>query len=220
MPREWDERRVKKSTKTQQEKTAFLDERAERILKRQGKPLKYDSSKLFAYKIADYFQRCDSTIIDPDKGKTEPYTLTGIQKAIGLYGGSWQKYINGTNDKKVTEHIKESIDGTLIECNLQDITKTQLFDYSTRTDLVPYMAYLYDDTDINAILYSSIYQKARLAVQEQAEKRLYIRGSVADIFTMKSQYKWQEEQTTRHVVQIASPEDAKQALEALKLLDE
>ena len=71
-----------------------------------------------------------------------------------------------------------------------------------------------------AMHFSDIAKKARQIVEEQAEQRLYIKGRVADIFTMKSQYKWQEEQTTRHVVQIASPEDAKQALEALKLLDE
>lgn len=218
--RPWDKKRTEKTAKLQKEKTERLDARAEEILIRQGKKLKYDSSKLFAYKIAEYFSQCDNTIIDIEKNKTEPYTLTGIQKAIGLYGGSWQKYIHGEHDKNITEHIKETTDGIYIECNLQDTTKSQLYDYDNRADLVSYMQYLYDNTDINAILYSTIYQKARLMVQEQAEKRLYIRGSVADIFTLKSKYGWQEQQTTVHRLEIATPEQAKRALQELDLLSD
>ena len=218
--RAWDKKRVEKSTATQKTKTALMDEQAERILTRQGKKLKYDSSKLFAYKIAEYFYNCDATIIDPEKNKTEPYTLTGIQKAIGLYGGSFQKYIHGEHDKNITEHVKETTDGIWIECNLQDTTKSQLYDYDNRADLIPYMNYLYDNTDMTAILYSTIYQKARLMVQEQAEKRLYIRGSVADIFTLKSKYGWQEQNTTVHRLEIATPEQARKALQELDLLNE
>ena len=218
--RAWDKKRVEKSTATQKTKTALMDEQAERILTRQGKKLKYDSSKLFAYKIAEYFYNCDATIIDQEKNKTEPYTLTGIQKAIGLYGGSFQKYIHGEHDKNITEHVKETTDGIWIECNLQDTTKSQLYDYDNRADLIPYMNYLYDNTDMTAILYSTIYQKARLMVQEQAEKRLYIRGSVADIFTLKSKYGWQEQNTTVHRLEIATPEQARKALQELDLLNE
>ena len=218
--RAWDKKRVEKSTASQKRKTALMDERANQVLTRQGKKLKYDSSKLFAYKIAEYFYNCDATIIDPEKNKTEPYTLTGIQKAIGLWGSSFQNYIHGEHDKNITEHTRETTDGIYIECNLQDITKSQLYDYDMRADLIPYMAFLYDNTDINAILYSTIYQKARLMVQEQAEKRLYIRGSVADIFTLKSKYGWQEQNTTVHRLEIATPEQAKKALQELDLLSD
>ena len=67
--RPWDKKRVAASTKTQKEKTARLNAKAERITqeRRQGKPLKYDSSKLMAYKIADYFSKCDNTVIDTEK---------------------------------------------------------------------------------------------------------------------------------------------------------
>lgn len=218
MAREWDRKRVAKSTKTQKEKTAFLDERAERILKRQGKPLKYDSSKLYAFKLAEYFSKCDSTIIDAEKNKTEPYTLTGLGLALGLSGSALQKYTNGTNDKHVTEHT-QYINGKYIEINLQEHTKSLLYDYELREDLRPYMAFLYDDTEFNAILYSKIHEKARLLVQEQAEKRLYIRGSVADIFTLKSKYGWQEENRTVHRLEIATSEEARQALNELKMLE-
>lgn len=218
--RPWDKKRTEKTAKLQREKTARLDARAEEILKRQGKKLKYDSSKLFAYKIADYFSQCDNTIIDIEKNKTEPYTLTGIQKAIGLWGSSFQNYIHGEHDKNITEHTRETEDGYYIECNLKETTKSALYDYEMRADLTPYMECLYDNTDLNSLRYSTIYQKARLMVQEQAEKRLYIRGSVADIFTLKSKYGWQEQQTTVHRLEIATPEQARKALQELDLLGE
>ena len=212
-------RRIKAIRESTKAKTAKMNADAEKILKRQGKPLKYDSSKLFAYKFADYMCKCDNTIIDPDKGKTEPYTLTGLQLATGLAGSSWLSYIDGTHDKHVPEHVKETQDGIFIECNLQDITKSQLFDYDNRPELKGYMDFLYDNTDIQGITYRNIYQKARTAVQQQAELRLYLRGSVADIFTLKSKYGWQEENKTVHRVEIATSEDARQALEELKLIE-
>ena len=212
-------RRIKAIRESTKAKTAKLDERAEQILKRQGKPLKYDSSKLFAYKFADYMCKCDNTIIDKDKGKTEPYTLTGLQIATGLAGGAWQRYIDGTHDKNVVEHTKQTDNGTLIEYGLQDTTKSQLYDYDSREELKPYMDFLYDDSDITGIIYSSVYQKARTAVQQQAELRLYIRGSVADIFTLKSKYGWQEENKTVHRYEIATSEEAKEALKELQLLE-
>ena len=72
---------------------------------------------------------------------------------------------------------------------------------------------------LHRIIYSTVYQKARTAVQQQAELRLYLRGSVADIFTLKSKYGWQEENKTVHRVEIATSEDARQALEELKLIE-
>ena len=212
-------RRIKAIRESTKAKTAKMNADAEKILKRQGKPLKYDSSKLFAYKFADYMCKCDNTIIDPDKGKTEPYTLTGLQLATGLAGGAWQRYIDGTHDKNVVDHTKEADNGTLIECGLQDTTKSQLYDYDSREELKPYMDFLYDNSDVLGIIYSTVYQKARTAVQQQAELRLYLRGSVADIFTLKSKYGWQEENKTVHRVEIATSEDARQALEELKLIE-
>lgn len=218
--RDWDKKRVEKSIKSQKEKTAYMDAQAEKVLKRQGKKLKYDSSKLFAYKLAEYFLKCDNTVIDPEKNKTEPYTLTGLSLALGLYGSSLCKYTKGEHDKNIVENTTLSDTGVYIEKNLQDITKTQLYDYNARPELIPYMEYLYDNTDLNAILYSNIYGKARLLVQQQAEQRLYINGRVADIFTMKSKHGWTDEVRTVHRLEIATDEQAKKALEDLRLLDD
>jgi len=218
--RPWDKKRVAASTKTQKEKTARLNAKAEQITqeRRQGKPLKYDSSKLMAYKIADYFNKCDSTIIDTEKGKSEPYTLTGIMVACGLSGSAWQQYANGNNDNKLSEHTRQDNDGNWIEYDIQDKNKILLYEYNQRVDLGPYMSYLYDSSDYNAILYTSIIKKARTLVQEQAEKRLYIQGRVADIFTLKSQYGWQEENRTTHTIEIATSDQARERLKALDLL--
>ena len=117
------------------------------------------------------------------------------------------------------DHTKEADNGTLIEYGLQDTTKSQLYDYDCREELKPYMDFLYDNSDVMGIIYSTVYQKARTAVQQQAELRLYLRGSVADIFTLKSKYGWQEENKTVHRVEIATSEDARQALEELKLIE-
>lgn len=169
--------------------------------------------------LANYFAKCDNTIIDQEKNKTEPYTLTGLQLAVGVAGSGYQRYKNGEANHIVDEHT--TFNGSnWIEINISDREKALLYEFEKDQALQPYFNYLYDSTDIIAIYFSSIYQKARLLVQDQAEKRLYINGRVADIFTLKSKYGWQEEQTTRHVVQIATPEDARQALEALKLLDD
>lgn len=219
--RHWDKKRAAKAAASIKEKTARLHDQDEQKHqeRRQGRKPKYTSSKCFAYMLANYFAKCDNTIIDPEKSKTEPYTLTGLQLAVGVAGSGYQRYKNGEANYIVDEHTTYN-GSNWIEINISDREKALLYEFEKDQALQPYFNYLYDSTDITAIYFSSIYQKARLLVQDQAEKRLYINGRVADIFTLKSKYGWQEEQTTRHVVQIASPEDAKQALEALKLLDD
>ena len=94
--------------------------------------------------MAEYFRKCDNTMIDPEKNKTEPYTLTGLSLALGLYGSSLYKYTKGEHDKNIIENTVQSDTGVYIEKNLQDITKTLLYDYNARGDLQPYMNYLYD----------------------------------------------------------------------------
>ena len=220
--RSWDKKRIEKSTKTQKEKTARLNAKAEQVTqeRRQGKPLKYDSSKLLAFRFSEYFYNCDHTIIDQEKNRTQPYTLTGLQLAAGLTGSAWIKYAGGEYDNKVSEHTKQNNNGEWIEYNIQDNNKIALYDYEQRQELDGYMQFLYDNGDYTAILYTKIIEKARLLVQEQAENRLYIQGRVADIFTLKSQYGWQEQNTTVHRLEIATPEQARKALQDLQLLDE
>lgn len=218
--RDWDKKRVEKCTQSVKEKTARIhaNDRA-RAEKRQGRKPKYTSSKAFAYKLSEYMLKCDRTIIDTEKNKTEPYTLTGLSLAVGLNGSPLQSYIKGEKNYIVDEHT-EYRNGHYIETNISDSEKIYLYECDQVPELKPYMDMLYDDTDINAICFNSIYERARLLVQQQAEQRLYINGRVADIFTMKSKHGWTDEVRTVHRLEIATDEQAKKALEDLRLLDD
>lgn len=198
----------------QRRKAAQDQEHAEKI-KKQGRPHKYTSGLCFAYKIALYFYTQDNTT--DDNNNALPYTLTGLNIATGT---DLNKYYDGSRDHINNEHVKVDQNNNYIEIDIYDTEKAFIYDCENIPELQAYICRLYDKSDYNSIHFSDIAKKARQIVEEQAEQRLYIKGRVADIFTMKSQYKWQEEQTTRHVVQIATPEDARQALEALKLLDD
>ena len=58
-----------------------------------------------------------------------------------------------------------------------------------------------------------------LAVEEQTEERLYSKGRVGDIFSLKAVHGWQEDNTPQTVNQtlvIASPEEAERAIKMLK----
>jgi hypothetical protein len=76
-----------------------------------------------------------------------------------------------------------------------------------------------ENNDILLITYSQALQKAMLAVEEQTEERLYSKGRVGDIFSLKAVHGWQEDNTPQTVNQtlvIASPEEAERAIKMLK----
>ncbi len=216
--RPWDADRTEKISRTIKAKTARIKE--ERTQKTQGRPPLYKSSKAYAYKLAVYFYNCDNNIIDAEKGKTEPYTLTGLELATGMTHGTAQRYKDGTYNHIVIDNTKRTEEGFYIEdiSLIYDKEKAFIYECEQNQDLLKYFNFLYDNGDIEQLYFSTIYEKARMLTENQAEKRLYIRGSVADIFTLKSKYGWQEQQTTVHRVEIATSEEAKQALEELKLL--
>ena len=68
------------------------------------------------------------------------------------------------------------------------------------------------------IPYSLIIQKALLMIAEQTEERLYSNGRVGDIFALKAQHGWQEEQSPQTVNQTLVIATEEQAREAIKLL--
>ena len=58
-----------------------------------------------------------------------------------------------------------------------------------------------------------------LAVEEQTEERLYSKGRVGDIFSLKAVHGWQEDQAPQTVNQtlvIATEEQARKAIDLLK----
>lgn len=195
-------------------------ERKEKKRKAQGRPPLYQSSKAYAYRIAAYMLDCDSTT--DDKGRTLPYTITGLQIATGLTSGVYERYRNGTHDKTVIDNTILTDDGVFIEdgSKIYDSEKAYIYDCQQVPALERYMQYLYDNRTLDALYFSTIDKKARTLIEQQAEQRLYMRGSVADIFTVKSRYGWTDEQTTVHRLEIATSEDARKALEDLRLLSE
>lgn len=218
-----DKARTAKIAKTIKDKTAQIHAERERKKERltQGRPPKYKSARALAYKLAEYMHKCDNTIVDADKGKTEPYTLTGLQVAVGMDGGTYSRYEQGEHDHAIIDVVVQVTDGQIIEDNSRIYPQEVEYirDCEQRDELRPYFDALYTPSQVvEEIYFSKVMQKARQLVQQQAELRLYMRGSVADIFTLKSKYGWQEEQTTVHRLEIATSEDARQALEELRLI--
>ena len=210
--------RARKSIQQKTERIHAQEEKRKEE-RRQGRKPKYTSSKAFAYKLAEYFVKCNRTVIDEAKSKTEPYTLTGIQIALGLAGSSYQSYKRGEKNYIIDEHTAFTGD-KWIEKNIKEDEKAFIYDCEQDTDIQAYFQLIYDETDISAIYFDSLLEKARQIVAEQAEQRLYINGRVADIFTMKAKHGWQEENRTVHRLEIATEDQARKALEDLRLLDD
>lgn len=202
------------------EKQKAIDDKRKAKRERLGRPPVFLSSKALACSLAQYFYKCDNTIIDAEKGKTEPYTLTGIQLALGMDNKTYQRYKTGDQDARLVDIVRDTGNGLIEDVSqLPDNEKVLLCDVEHDPDVMQYVNRIYDNRTLEGIYYSTIIKKARQLVQQQAELRLYIRGSVADIFTLKSQYGWQEQNTTVHRVEIATSEDARAALEDLKMID-
>ena len=218
--RPWDDKRTQASTKAIKEKVAkhkAQQEEHTKQLKQMGRPNKYRSAVLFAYRLADYFRNCDNTQ-DPD-GRAMPYTLTGLQLAVQCDSHMFHRYKTGEHDKVNDEHTLLADNGLYIETNIYDTEQEQIEHYKSDIELQPYFDRLYSNDSYDDIHFSRIVEKARTIVKEQAEQRLYIKGRVADIFTMKAQHGWQEENVTTHRLEIATSEEARQALEELKLIE-
>ena len=74
--------------------------------------------------------------------------------------------------------------------------------------------------DVLLIPFSEIIEKALLMHENETETRLYEKGRVGDIFSLKAQHNWQEEDKKPHTVNqtlvIADSEQARKAIELLK----
>ena len=76
-----------------------------------------------------------------------------------------------------------------------------------------------EGNEVVLITYAEALQKAMLAVEEQTEERLYSKGRVGDIFSLKAVHGWQEDQAPQTVNQtlvIATEEQARKAIDLLK----
>ena len=134
----------------------------------------------------------------------KPITVSGLILAARCSSDTWRRMRSGDYDFRLYEYID------MYNVDVDSITEF--------LDGFP----VFIDAQGNRILlitYGTIVQKALLQLQEQTETRLYEKGRVGDIFALKAQHGWQEDNTPQSVnntLVIASPEQAKRAIDLLK----
>lgn len=144
------------------------------------------------------------TYISERTEQGRPLTISGLILASGVSTDTYYKMSSGEYDYRLLEYTD------MYNIDVDSITKT--------IDGIP----VYVDSngsDILLIAFSQIFQKALLLIAEQTEERLYQKGRVGDIFALKAQHGWQEEQSPQTVNQtlvIATEEQAREAIKMLK----
>lgn len=143
--------------------------------------------------------------IEAQRDSERPLTVSGMIRAAGVSKATWYEMLGGNYDYLLIQYA-----------DYHSIPIDQLNDANgavihTVTDD--------EDNEIMLIPYSEALQKAVLAVEEQTEERLYSKGRVGDIFSLKALHGWQEDQTPQTVNQtlvIATEEQARKAIDLLK----
>lgn len=134
----------------------------------------------------------------------EPITRAGMILALGVSRDTYYRMRDGELDYRLYEYME--VNGISENDVLFDIEET------------PYMVGS-EGERILLIPSSVMIQKAELQLEAQTEARLYKSGKVGDIFALKAVHGWQEEQSPKTLNQtlvIATPEQAREAIAALK----
>lgn len=132
----------------------------------------------------------------------KPLTISGMIRAAGISKGTWYEMLRGDYDYRLYEY-----------CDMHDI------DIDTIDRTTTAVVTDGEGNRIALITWSEALQKAVLAVEEQTEERLYSKGRVGDIFSLKALHGWQEDQSPQTVNQtlvIATEEQARKAIDLLK----
>lgn len=166
--------------------------------------------KLPQEKTGEVYKRI-SDYVNKKAEQDLPLTISGLILAIGCSSDTYYKIQSGDMDYLLYQYMdREGIDLDSINDSI---------------DTMPYVAGPNVDLEtmkgvVLLIPYSSLIQKAHLMIAEQTEERLYLKGRVGDIFALKAQHGWQEdEQQARTVNQtliIADENQARKAIEMLK----
>lgn len=179
------------------EDVAYYKEIAEKI--RQGKKHKQEDVLRVYKQIAEYIR----SQADSEK----PLTVSGIIRSSGLSKSTFYEYLGGSADYQLYQLIDlYNIDTDNVECYI---------------DGIPVATITVDGNNVDVMLieWSEMLQKAMLLVEEMTEERLYMKGRVGDIFSLKSAFGWQEESnphTVNQTLVISSPEQAREAIRLLK----
>ena len=140
-----------------------------------------------------------------------PLTVSGLILALGCSSDTYYRLQAGDMDYLLYQYIdRMEIDLDTIDASI---------------DTMPYVAE--PDADLETMRgvvlltpYSTLIQKAHLLIAEQTEERLYLKGRVGDIFALKAQHGWQEEEqqarTVNQTLIIADEQQARKAIEMLK----
>lgn len=142
--------------------------------------------------------------IESQRGKEKPLTISGLILASGVSQTTFNEMRNGKHDYALYQYA--DYEGVDLE---NDIVE----DYNG-------LPYHVNSKGIEVLLVpaSEILQRALLLQQEETETRLYEKGRVGDIFSLKAQHGWQEEekqQITNNTLVIASESDSQRALQRL-----
>lgn len=140
--------------------------------------------------------------IQEQKDGDRPFTVSGMIRAAQVSKSTWYEMLGGDYDYRLIEYCDHH--------NI-DIDTVPIGVTTTITDA--------EGHEVALITYSEALQKAMLAVEEQTEERLYSKGRVGDIFSLKAVHGWKEEQSPQTVNQtlvIATEEQARKAIDLLK----
>lgn len=134
----------------------------------------------------------------------KPMTVAGTLLALDLNDSFWLKIKNGDYDYLLEEYIEVN------NINEEDIYYNDL---SVESVLV-------NNQEVMLIPFSKLWEKIHLAIQEQREEACSsTRGNPAgNIFLLKAQQGFKEEDSPSYVNQTLVIADKEKALEALKLL--
>jgi len=158
----------------------------------------YKQEQMFSLieKLSDY--------VETKHRENKPLTVAGMLLAIGWNTDVWRRARDGDYDYLLEEYI-----------SLNDIKDSDVQD----ADGLPYVSTA--NGNVSLIPYSLFVEKASLLIQEEREEKCSsTRGNPAgNIFLLKAQHGFREEDTPTTVNQTLVIADREQATEALKLLD-
>ena len=177
------------------EDIASYKEIAERV--RQNKKYKQEE-------VLTVYNRLNA-YIEKQNQEGRPLTVSGMIKVSGVNKTTWYDMLGGEHDYMLYQ---------LIDTYNIDMDNTYDIDGMPATTI----NINGNETEILLICWRELLQKAMLSIEEQTEERLYSKGRVGDIFSLKAVHGWQEEQTPHTVnnTLIIGESDARKAIEALE----